>query len=98
MKRTPDITWVNVAQVLAIITSIKVDLTVGLLYCAWLVNDRHELTMNDYILYGTYILRLYYPLNFFATYYRLIQHALSDAAKALHLIASFVTWVLLNMT
>ena len=65
---------------------IAVGLTIGSLYCAWLVSVKGELTVGDYILFGTYILQLYSPLNFFGTYYRLIQQAFIDMENMLDLL------------
>lgn len=65
---------------------IGIGLTVGSLYCAWLVSAKHELTVGDYVLFGTYILQLYTPLNFFGTYYRLIQQAFIDMENMLDLL------------
>ena len=62
-----------------------IGLTVGSLYCAWLVGMKHELSVGDYVLFGTYILQLYGPLNFFGTYYRLIQQAFVDMENMLDL-------------
>lgn len=36
------------------------------------------LTVGDFVLYATYVVQLYVPLNFFGTYYRLIQQAFID--------------------
>lgn len=58
----------------------------GSLYCAWLVSAKKELTVGDYVLYGTYILQLYGPLNYFGTYYRLIQQAFIDMENMLDLL------------
>lgn len=65
---------------------IGVGLTVGSLYCAWLVSVKQELTVGDYVLYGTYILQLYGPLNYFGTYYRMIQTAFIDMENMLDLL------------
>lgn len=46
---------------------------------------KKELTVGDYVLFGTYILQLYTPLNFFGTYYRLIQQAFIDMENMLDL-------------
>lgn len=51
-----------------------------------MVSVKHQLTVGDYILYGTYILQLYTPLNFFGTYYRLIQQAFIDMENMLDLL------------
>lgn len=82
--------WVNLLtlQLLNMAQSvlIGIGLTVGSLYCAWLVSIKHELTVGDYVLFGTYILQLYTPLNFFGTYYRLIQQAFIDMENMLDLL------------
>ena len=67
-------------------TLIIFGLTVGSLYCAWLVSVKHQLTVGDYVLFGTYILQLYAPLNYFGTYYRLIQQAFIDMENMLDLL------------
>ncbi|CAF1384544.1 unnamed protein product [Rotaria magnacalcarata] len=82
--------WVNqlTLQLLNFVQSILIGigLTIGSLYCAWLVSAKHELTVGDYVLFGTYILQLYTPLNFFGTYYRLIQQAFIDMENMLDLL------------
>lgn len=45
-------------------------LLVGSLLCAYLVADKKTLTSGDYVLFATYIVQLYVPLNWFGTYYR----------------------------
>ena len=37
-----------------------------------------HLTVGDFVLFATYVVQLYVPLNFFGTYYRLIQQAFID--------------------
>lgn len=44
-------------------------LLTGSLLCAHLVVD-HQLTVGDYVLFASYIVQLYVPLNWFGTYYR----------------------------
>ena len=82
--------WTNqvTLQLLNFIQSvlIGIGLTVGSLYCAWLVSAKKELSVGDYVLYGTYILQLYAPLNFFGTYYRLIQQGFIDMENMLDLL------------
>uniref|UniRef100_A0A4W5LNH7 Uncharacterized protein n=1 Tax=Hucho hucho TaxID=62062 RepID=A0A4W5LNH7_9TELE len=34
--------------------------------------------LGDFILFGTYIIQLYTPLNWFGTYYRIIQKSFID--------------------
>ncbi|UJR30014.1 hypothetical protein I4U23_017559 [Adineta vaga] len=81
--------WINqlTLQLLNIVQStvITIGLTIGSLYCVWLVSAKHELTIGDYILFGTYILQLYTPLNFFGTYYRMLQQAFIDMENMLDL-------------
>lgn len=36
------------------------------------------LTVGDYVLFSTYIMQLYTPLNWFGTYYRMIQQNFVD--------------------
>ena len=51
----------------------------GALYCAWLVaNQKQGLTVGDYVLFSSYIIQLYTPLNWFGTYYRMIQQSFID--------------------
>jgi len=49
---------------------ITVGLTVGTLLCAWYVYEGYGFTTGDYVLFSTYIIQLYSPLNFFGVYYR----------------------------
>ncbi|KAG5895499.1 hypothetical protein JTB14_034815 [Gonioctena quinquepunctata] len=53
-------------------------LLVGSLLCVHLVVDKHELKPGDYVLFATYIIQLYVPLNWFGTYYRAIQKNFVD--------------------
>ncbi|XP_063421541.1 ATP-binding cassette sub-family B member 6-like isoform X2 [Mytilus trossulus] len=53
----------------------------GCLLCAWAVvhslSNLH-LTVGDYVLFGTYLMQLYGPLNWLGTYYRMIQQSFVD--------------------
>ncbi|CAF1451753.1 unnamed protein product, partial [Didymodactylos carnosus] len=75
-------------QILNIVQTIliSIGLTAGSLYAAWLVGEKHELTVGDYVLFGTYITQLYVPLNWFGTYYRLIQQAFIDMENMLDIL------------
>ncbi|XP_074036436.1 ABC transporter ATP-binding protein/permease Hmt-1 isoform X1 [Leptinotarsa decemlineata] len=53
-------------------------LLIGSLLCVHLVVDKHELKAGDYVLFATYIIQLYVPLNWFGTYYRAIQKNFVD--------------------
>ena len=49
-------------------------LAAGSLLCVWYVSQgMHNLTVGDYVLFSTYIIQLYGPLNWFGTYYRLVM-------------------------
>ena len=68
-KATASLNLLNTAQNVVITLGILA----GSLLCAWAVV--HEvsglhLTVGDYVLFGTYIVQLYGPLNFLGTYYR----------------------------
>ncbi|KAJ3259021.1 ATP-binding cassette sub- B member 6, mitochondrial [Chytriomyces hyalinus] len=67
-KSSASLTLLNMAQN----TVITVGLACGSLLCAGRVVGG-ELTVGDFIMFITYIVQLYQPLNFFGTYYRVIQ-------------------------
>ncbi|XP_074036297.1 ATP-binding cassette sub-family B member 6-like [Leptinotarsa decemlineata] len=53
-------------------------LLIGSLLCVHLVVDKPKLKADDYVLFATYIVQLYVPLNWFGTYYRAIQKNFVD--------------------
>ncbi|XP_044763694.1 ATP-binding cassette sub-family B member 6 [Coccinella septempunctata] len=53
-------------------------LLIGSLLCVHMVVDTHELTVGDYVLFASYIVQLYVPLNWFGSYYRAIQKNFVD--------------------
>ncbi|CAG9102471.1 unnamed protein product [Plutella xylostella] len=53
-------------------------LLAGSLLCVSLVVDEKSLTVGDYVLFASYIIQLYVPLNWFGTYYRAIQKNFVD--------------------
>lgn len=57
---------------------ISVGLLVGSMLCAWMVFNHDTLTVGDYVLFASYIVQLYVPLNWFGTYYRQIQKNFID--------------------
>ncbi|VDO06242.1 unnamed protein product [Rodentolepis nana] len=59
---------------------ITLGLLVGTLLCARDVVIG-ALTVGDFVLFCSYILQLYMPLNFFGTYYRLMQTSFVDMEK-----------------
>jgi len=73
----PNVEWINqlTLQLLNIVQStlVTIGLTIDSVYCAWLTSIKHKLTVENYALFGTYILQLYTPLSVFGTYYRLKQ-------------------------
>ncbi|KAG9349028.1 hypothetical protein JZ751_029346 [Albula glossodonta] len=52
-------------------------LLAGSLLCAYFVTE-NKFKVGDYVLFGTYIIQLYTPLNWFGTYYRMIQNSFID--------------------
>ncbi|KAJ0006025.1 hypothetical protein NQD34_015919 [Periophthalmus magnuspinnatus] len=64
-------------------------LLAGSLLCAHLVSER-QFQVGDFVLFGTYIIQLYTPLNWFGTYYRLIQSAFVDMENMLDLLTEQV--------
>jgi ATP-binding cassette, subfamily B (MDR/TAP), member 6 len=48
-------------------------LLAGSLLCVYLVVNHKGLSVGDYVLFSSYILQLYVPLNWFGTYYRQIS-------------------------
>lgn len=50
----------------------------GSMLCAWMVAKDKGLTVGDYVLFSSYIMQLYTPLNWFGTYYRMIQQNFVD--------------------
>lgn len=47
-------------------------LLAGSLLCAYMVVETQELTVGQYVLFASYIIQLYVPLNWFGTYYRYV--------------------------
>lgn len=52
-------------------------LLAGSLLCAYFVTEG-KFQIGDFVLFGTYIIQLYTPLNWFGTYYRMIQRSFID--------------------
>lgn len=63
---------------------ICVGLIAGSLLCASMVVDG-DLTVGDYVLFATYIIQLYVPLNWLGTFYRQIQKNFVDMENMLDL-------------
>ncbi|TDG96208.1 hypothetical protein EPR50_G00237600 [Perca flavescens] len=56
---------------------IGLGLLAGSLLCAYFVTEG-KFQIGDFVLFGTYIIQLYTPLNWFGTYYRMIQKSFID--------------------
>ncbi|XP_070787016.1 ATP-binding cassette sub-family B member 6 [Enoplosus armatus] len=56
---------------------IGLGLLAGSLLCAYFVTEGRFM-VGDFVLFGTYIIQLYTPLNWFGTYYRMIQNSFID--------------------
>ena len=52
-------------------------LMAGSMYCAYLIS-LHEMTVGDFVLFGTYMMQLMQPLNQLSMFYRTIQEAMID--------------------
>ena len=63
----------NVAQNFVV----TIGLLAGTIYCGHLVVNG-TFQVGDFVLFITYVVQLYQPLNFFGTYYRFIQQAFID--------------------
>ena len=72
-KSLASVSVLNFAQNAAI----NLGLLVGSLLCAYRV-IQGVLTIGDFILFNTYLIQLYSPLNYFGTYYQMIQQAFID--------------------
>ncbi|XP_050195949.1 ATP-binding cassette sub-family B member 6 isoform X1 [Myiozetetes cayanensis] len=64
---------------------IGLGLLAGSLLCAYFVTE-NKLQVGDFILFGTYIIQLYTPLNWFGTYYRMIQKSFVDMENMFELL------------
>ncbi|XP_028394776.1 ATP-binding cassette sub-family B member 6, mitochondrial-like isoform X2 [Dendronephthya gigantea] len=56
---------------------VTIGLLAGAIYCGHLVING-TLKVGDFVLFITYIVQLYQPLNYFGTYYRFIQQSFID--------------------
>ncbi|XP_034936655.1 ATP-binding cassette sub-family B member 6, mitochondrial [Chelonus insularis] len=53
-------------------------LLTGSILCLHMIVYEKTLTVGDYVLFASYIIQLYVPLNWFGTYYRAIQKSFVD--------------------
>ncbi|KAM0730260.1 ATP-binding cassette sub-family B member 6 [Formica fusca] len=58
----------------------------GSLLCLHMVVYHQGLTIGDYVLFASYIIQLYVPLNWFGTYYRAIQKNFVDMENMFELL------------
>ncbi|XP_064185520.1 ATP-binding cassette sub-family B member 6 [Anguilla rostrata] len=72
-KTNASLAFLNQTQNLVI----GLGLLAGSLLCAYFVTE-NRFRVGDYVLFGTYIIQLYTPLNWFGTYYRMIQNSFID--------------------
>ncbi|RKP19986.1 P-loop containing nucleoside triphosphate hydrolase protein, partial [Rozella allomycis CSF55] len=80
--------WLSQASLQVLNSSQNCVITLGLLAGSLLCANQvanGERTIGDFILFMTYITQLYAPLNFFGTYYRVIQQNFIDMEKMLAL-------------
>ncbi|KAH8358778.1 hypothetical protein KR093_002463, partial [Drosophila rubida] len=61
-------------------------LLTGSLLCVYLVVHHQTLTVGDFVLFTTYLMDLYMPLNWFGTYYRAIQKNFVDMENMFELL------------
>ncbi|XP_068612526.1 ATP-binding cassette sub-family B member 6 [Brachionichthys hirsutus] len=72
-KSSASLVFLNQTQNLIIASG----LLAGSLLCAYFVTEG-KFKVGDFVLFGTYIIQLYTPLNWFGTYYRMIQSSFVD--------------------
>ncbi|XP_057320450.1 ATP-binding cassette sub-family B member 6 [Microplitis mediator] len=61
-------------------------LLAGSLLCLHMIVYEKTLTVGDYVLFASYIIQLYVPLNWFGTYYRAIQKNFVDMENMFELL------------
>ena len=80
--------WKSSSSLNVLNTAQNVVITLGLMAGLLLTSQRvvnGELTVGDFVAFITYLLQLYQPLNWFGTYYRVIQQNFIDMEKMLEL-------------
>ena len=80
--------WKSSSSLNLLNTAQNVVITAGLFFGLVITGQRvvdHKLTVGDFVSFITYLLQLYQPLNWFGTYYRVIQQNFIDMEKMLDL-------------
>ncbi|VDL93502.1 unnamed protein product [Schistocephalus solidus] len=80
-QSSASLSLLNVTQSLII----SLGLLIGTLLCAHAV-VAGNLTLGDFVLFCTYVTQLYLPLNFFGTYYRMLQSSFVDLENMFELL------------
>ncbi|CAF0710406.1 unnamed protein product [Brachionus calyciflorus] len=62
----------------------NLSLLVGSIYCSWMITTRDGLTIGDFILYASFLLRLYSELSSLGSYYKSIKKSFLDMEIALN--------------
>ncbi|KAJ3071745.1 Homocysteine S-methyltransferase 1 [Podochytrium sp. JEL0797] len=81
--------WKSSSSLAILNTAQNTIITVGLLAGCMVIVRRvvdKELTVGDFIMFITYVIQLYQPLNFFGTYYRAIQQNFIDMESMFELL------------
>lgn len=81
IRKYQDSSWVSQASLNLQNSGQNIIITSGLLagcfLCSYLI-VKGQLKAGDFVLFASYIIQLYAPLNWFGTYYRMIQQAYID--------------------
>ena len=74
LKSNSSLSLLNTVQGLVI----NIGFLAGAMLCAYYVSQgKDHMTVGDFVLFATYILQLYMPLNWFGTYYRYISYTIN---------------------
>nr|UOU03329.1 ATP-binding cassette subfamily B7-2 [Brachionus rubens] len=62
----------------------NMSLLVGSLYCSWMITTRDGLTIGDFVLYASFLLRLYSEMSSLGSYYKFMKKSFLDMEIALN--------------
>ncbi|RMZ94017.1 ATP-binding cassette sub-family B member mitochondrial [Brachionus plicatilis] len=62
----------------------NVSLLVGSIYCSWLITTEEALSIGDFVLFASFLLRLYSDLSSLGSYYKSIKKSFYDMEIALN--------------